>query len=186
MALQPHAPLPEDTAASVGPGAVQLDLLRIVCAVAWCDGDFSDEEQRLLAEIVARYLSPADGAGPSPQAVELIASRSAAPELIETLTHQLASAEDRRLAVKLAYMMVRVSGRPGDSSAINQREKHAYRRLVEAAGLDAREVEATEWAAEAELNSLDGGLLGLLRRSFGNLASWPDASLLQQPGAPRL
>jgi tellurite resistance protein len=182
----PHAPLPEDTAAAVGAGAVQLDLLRIVAAVAWCDGEFSDDEQRLLTDLVARYLSPSDGEGPSAQAVEVIASRSASLELLDSLPRQLESAEDRQLAVKLAYMMMRVSRRSGDSADINPREKQAYRRLVEAAGLDPSEVEATEWAAEAELRQLSGGLAGLLRRAFGGLGPWPEASLLQQPGAPRL
>lgn len=182
----PHAPLPEDTAAAVGVGAAQLDLLRIVCAVAWCDGEFSDEEQRLLADLVARYLSPADGEGPSAEAVEMIASRSASLELLEALPRQLPSAEDRQLAVKLAYMMVRVSRRPGDTADINPREKQAYRRLVEASGLASGEVEATEWAADAELRNLSGGVLGLLRRAFAGLGPWPEASLLQQPGAPRL
>lgn len=180
------APLPEDTGSAVGAGASELDLLRIVCAVAWCDGEFSDDEQRLLAELVARYLSPADGLGPSPRAVEMIASRSASLELLDTLPRQLPSAEDRQLAVKLAYMMVRVSRRPGDTAAINPREKQAYRRLVEAAGLASAEVEATEWAAETELRNLSGGVLGLLRRAFAGLGPWPEASLLQQPGAPRL
>lgn len=181
-----HAPLPEDTGSAQGPGASELDLLRIVCAVAWCDGEFSDDEQRLLADLVARYLSPADGQGPSPQAVEIIASRAASLELLDTLPCRLPSAEDRQLAVKLSYMMVRVSRSPGDSAAINPREKQAYRRLVEAAGLDPSEVEATEWAAEAELSSLSGGLPGLLRRAFAGFGPWPEASLLQQPGAPRL
>jgi|LakMenEpi03Aug12_release.lakeMendotaPanAssembly.Ray.scaffolds.fasta_scaffold00809_29 tellurite resistance protein len=182
----PHAPLPEDMAGAVGAGAAQLDLLRIVCAVAWCDGEFSDDEQRLLADLVARYLSPVDGNGPSAEAVEIIASRSASLELLDQLPRQLPSAEDRQLAVKLAYMMVRVSRRPGDAAAINPREKQAYRRLVEATGLDPSEVETTEWAAEAELRNLSGGLLGLLRRAFTGLGPWPEASLLQQPGAPRL
>jgi hypothetical protein len=181
-----QAPLPEDTTAAVGAGATELDLLRIVSAVAWCDGEFSDEEQRLLAELVARYLSPADGQGPSAEAVELIASRSASLELLDCLPRQLPSAEDRQLAIKLAYMMVRISRRPGDAAAINPREKEAYRRLVEAAGIEPGEVEATEWAAEAELKTLHGGVQGLLRRAFGGLGPWPEPSLLQQPGAPRL
>jgi hypothetical protein len=182
----PHAFPPEETAGALPAGGAELPLLRIVCAVAWCDGEFSDGEQRLLNDLVARYLSPVDGEAPSAQVVERIASRSASLELLDTLPQLLPSPEDRQLAVKLAYMMVRVSRGPGDTADINPREKQAYRRLVEAAGLEPGEVEATEWAAESELKQLSGGVLGLFRRAFAGLGPWPEASLLQQPGAPRL
>lgn len=186
MSSDPHDPLPEDLTPSSGPGAEELDLLRLVCAVAWCDGDFSAEEQRLLAKLVARYLTPPDGEGPSSEAVEIIAARAAAPELIETLAHALPSPEDRQLALKLAFMMVLVGRAPGDREAINPREKATYRQLVEALALPEDEVEATEWAGRQELQAHRGGWLDLLRQRFGGLGAWPDDTLLAEPGAPHL
>lgn len=183
---EPHAPLPEDLGSARGVGATELDLLRIVCAVAWCDGDFSDEEQQLLGRLVARYLSPPDGAGPTSEAVETIASRAASLELLDSLPRGLAIPEDRQLALKLAYMMVRVGRAPGDAEAINPREKQAYRRLVEALALPTEVVEATEWAAEQELGQHSGGLLALLRHRFGGLGAWSEDGRLPQPGDPRL
>lgn len=184
--IDPHAPLPEDLAPASGAGGEELNLLRIVCAVAWCDGDFSDDEQRLLGKVVARYLTPADGEGPSTEAVEMIASRAASLELLDSLPRALPSPEDRQLALKLAFMMICAGRAPGDHEAINPREKEAYRRLVEAVGLPEEEVEATEWAARRELAEHHGGLLGLLRQRFGAVSAWPDEEWLHLPGAPRL
>ncbi len=181
----PHAPLPEDLVPSRGVGARELDLLRIVCAVAWCDGDFSDEERRLLGRLVARYLAPPDGAGPSTESVEVIASRAASLELLDSLPRGLASPEDRQLALKLAYMMVCVGRAPGDTAPINPREKQAYRRLVDALALPPEEVEATEWAADQELAHHNGGLLALLRDRLGLTGAGPSEPRPGQPGTPR-
>ncbi|MFM7265749.1 MAG: hypothetical protein ACKOZW_09230 [Cyanobium sp.] len=186
MSSDPHDPLPEDLTPASGPGAEELDLLRLVCAVAWCDGDFSADEQRLLGKLVARYLTPFDGAGPSSEAVQIIAARAAAPELLDTLAHALPSPEDRQLALKLAFIMVLVGRAPGDREAINPREKQTYRRLVEALALPNEEVEATEWAARRELQEHRGGWLDLLRQSIGGLGAWPDDTAAADPGVPRL
>jgi len=185
MSSDPHAPLPEDLAPARGPGSEELDLLRIVCAVAWCDGDFSAEEQRLLAKLVARYLTPPGGEGPSTEAVEIIAARAASRELLNTLARALPSLEDRQLALKLAFMMVLVGRAPGDREAINPREKQAYRQLVDAVALPEEEVEATEWAARQELREHRGGWLDLLRQSFRGLAGGPEDDLLADSGTPR-
>jgi hypothetical protein len=167
------------------PNASDLDLLRLVCAVAWCDGDFSDDERRLLSRLVARYLSPPDGTGPSPAAVDGIASQAASLELLDTLPQALQTPEDRQLAVKLAYMMVRVGRAPGDGQAINPQEKQAYRRLVDGLGLSEDELKAIEWAGEQELRAHSGGLPALLRQRFGGLESWSEEELREEPGAPR-
>jgi len=184
--LDPNAPLPGDREPAQGLGASELNLLRIVCAVGWCDGDFSDDERRLLSRLVARYLSPPDGAGPSPAAVEVIASRAASLELLDTLAQALQSPEDRQLAVKLAYMMVRVGRAPGDVQPINPHEKQAYRRLIDGLGLGEDELKASEWAGEQELRAHSGGLLALLRQRFGGVGPWSEEELGEEPGAPRL
>jgi uncharacterized tellurite resistance protein B-like protein len=41
----------------------QLDLLRVVCCVAWADGDVSADEKRLLEKLVAKYFPCGDGSG---------------------------------------------------------------------------------------------------------------------------
>jgi len=109
----------------------QLDLLQIACCVAWVDGDVSAEEKRLLEQLVARYFSSENGADASEEAARLLAARTVDGALLNELMARLTVAEDRLLALKLAYMMARVSQRPEDSAAINPQEKALYRQLVE-------------------------------------------------------
>jgi hypothetical protein len=79
--------------------------------------------------------------------------------------------------VKFAYMVARVGQKPGDSSAINADEKKAYRYLVSALGLEERQVEEVEWAADKELESTKGvkGIFGFL---FDGLSTWPSQDVL--------
>ena len=120
------------------PPAGNLDLLRILCCVAWSDGEFSAEERELLEDLVERYIVT-DGGVPLPaEAAEVLAEQSLQPEALDTLIPRLRSEEDRQLALKLGYMMNRVGRRPRDITSINpleKLEKVAYRRLVEGLGL---------------------------------------------------
>lgn len=150
------------------PPAGNLDLLRILCCVAWSDGEFSAEEQELLRDLVERYLVT-DGGVPLPvEAAEVLAGQSLQPEALDALIPRLRSEEDRQLALKLGYMMIRVGRRPGDESSINPMEKVAYRRLVEGLGLGEADIEEVEWAAELDLKAKNG-LYGFLSSHFGFL-----------------
>jgi hypothetical protein len=94
---------------------------------------------------------------------------------------RLTVAEDRLLALKLAYMMARVSQRPEDSAAINPQEKALYRRLVEGLRLTEAEVKEAEWAAEQDLSS-GKGIWALLGAAFAGLGAWPSQEMLETPG----
>ena len=159
----------------------QLDLLQIVCCVAWVDGDVSAEEKRLLEQVVARYFSAEDGADASEEAARLLAAWTVDGALLDELIARLTVAEDRLLALKLAYMMARVSQRPEDSAAINPQEKALYRQLVEGLRLTEAEVQEAEWAAEQELSS-GKGIWALLGAAFSGLGAWPSQEMLETPG----
>ncbi|MCS5699382.1 TerB family tellurite resistance protein [Cyanobium sp. FGCU-52] len=148
------------------PAADDLDLLRILCCVAWADGEFSPEEKALLDRLVERYVIGAgESDGSLAVAAEVLAATPEPLEALETLLPRLSGQDDRQLVVKLAYMMIRVGGRLGEESGINTREKVAYRRVVDAVGLPESEIEEAEWAGEEEL-ARHGGLLGILRSRF--------------------
>jgi len=148
------------------PAADELDLLRILCCVAWADGEFSAEEKALLDRLVERYVIGAgEDDGSAEVAAEVLAATPEPLEALDALLPRLTGQDDRQLVVKLAYMMIRVSGRLGEESGINARERVAYRRLVDATGLPESEIEEAEWAGEDEL-SRHGGLLGVLRSRF--------------------
>jgi hypothetical protein len=150
------------------PESGELDLLRILCCVAWSDGEFAPEERALLRTVVQRHFLAGAAADSDVDAVEAMAGAAMGAEALEELAGRLPTEEDRLLALKLAYMMIRVGRRPGDESSINQGEKVAYRRLVEGLGLSETTIREVEWAAEREL-ARHKGLLGFLTTHFGGL-----------------
>lgn len=160
------------------------DLLRILCCVAWSDGGISPEERDLLEELVRRYLLPEDRPAAA-ATLEDLAARELPLEQLDPAVARLATDEDRLLALKLAYMVIRVGRRDGDASSINRQEKVAYRRLLEGLGLAEADVREAEWAAEKELQQ-HGGLRSIIGTLFGARGAWPAAELLEKPGAPRL
>lgn len=159
----------------------QLDLLQIVCCVAWADGDVSAEEKRLLEKLVARYFPTADGSETTVEAAQQLAAWSVDESVLDAAIQRLTIGEDRLLALKLAYMMARVSKRPEDTSSINAQEKALYRRLVEGLRLSEAEVKEAEWAAEQELSS-GKGIWALLGATFSGLGAWPSQEMLETPG----
>lgn len=158
----------------------QLDLLRIVCCVAWADGEVSGEERRLLEKLEARYFRAGEETGGSSVTSQL-ASWSQNGLKLEDLIDRLDSVEDRLLAVKLANMVARVSKRAEDTDLINPQEKALYRRLVEGLGLSESQIQEAEWAAEQELAS-GRNVWSLLGDALSGLGAWPSSEMLEKPG----
>lgn len=163
-----------------------LDLLRILCTVAWADGDFAPEERDLLQRLVERYFLPEAGDSAAGELIGRLAAEATRAETLDAVVPRLKTEENRELALKLAYMVIRVGRRPGDDDSINPAEKRTYRRLVELLELSDGQIREVEWAAEQELRRT-GSLWDLLKRRFSWLSGrWPDDDLLEAPGAPRL
>jgi hypothetical protein len=115
--------------------------------VAWSDGEVAPEERRLLEVLARRYFMADVGLPDAADAVAEMVSGAMGVELIDELAPRFTSHDDKQLALKLSYMVIRVGRNLGDTSSINEREKQAYRRLVEGLGLPQGEVEEAEWAA---------------------------------------
>lgn len=176
--------MPEPAIPSPPLSEADLDLLRILCCVAWADGEFCAEERTLLGRLAARYFTAGSEGRLEGEELEALAAQALPPELLDELPRRLAP-EDRPLALKLAYQMIRVGRREGDAASINAAEKVAYRRLVEALALGETEIREAEWAAEQELEERQG-LVAILLSRFRSLGAWPEGDLLEEPGAPRL
>ncbi|MFY8149886.1 MAG: YbjN domain-containing protein [Prochlorococcaceae cyanobacterium] len=157
------------------------DLLRILCCVAWSDGDFAAGEKRLLTRLVQNYFLPDGDVQTTAEAVEALAAEALQPDVLRELVPRLTSQEDRQLVLKLAYMLIRIDSRPGESSSINPQEKRVYRQLVELLELEEADVQEAEWAAEQELRQ-HSGLIGILASRFQWLGAWPSPELLEAPG----
>jgi hypothetical protein len=159
----------------------QLDLLRIVCSVAWADGDVSSQEKQLLARLVAQYFPSGDGSDAMAEAAQQLSAWALDGSVLKEVIPRLSAVEDRLLALKLAYMMARVGQRPQDSSSINAEEKVLYRQLVEGLGLSEAQIQEAEWAAEQELTS-GKGIWTLLGSALSGLGAWPTSEMLEKPG----
>jgi uncharacterized tellurite resistance protein B-like protein len=136
--------------------SVQAALLRIVCTVAWADGECSTAERKLLAELVARHLHGDIPSGLGEGELEAFLVERLPVAGLGDLVAQLTSSEDRQLALKLSYMMVRVGRRSPAEPSINAQERAAYRQLVELLGLEEDTIQEIEWAAEADLPKKEG------------------------------
>jgi hypothetical protein len=150
----------------------EQNLFQIVCSVAWSDGEFSLDERELLSSLIQRYSTGVNPATEGLEGLHRLSPGPLRPEGWEELVGSLPSEEDRELALKLSYMMIRISAGSAGVSGINRQEKIAYRRLVELLALPEQKVEEIEWAAESELPQKNG-LLDVLAAQFRSLFGAP-------------
>jgi uncharacterized tellurite resistance protein B-like protein len=134
----------------------QAALLRIVCTVAWADGECSRAERELLAEQVANHLLGDNPDSLAEAQLETFLAERLPVAGLDDLVTQLPGSDDRQLALKLSYMMVRVGRRSAAEPSINAQERVAYRHLVELLGLEDARIQEIEWAAEADLPKKEG------------------------------
>ena len=181
MSSQPS----DSSATSATPAGEQHehDLLRLLCCIAWSDGAVSERERELLERLAREVLLP-DQPETGAEVSALVSEAMGLPAL-DALIPRIEGHDQKQLALKLAYMVIRISREPGESSSINAREKVAYRRLVEGLELPEGEVQEAEWAAEQDLKQ-HSGLWSLLSSRFAGLGAWPDDALLASPELPRL
>ena len=110
--------------------------MRIVCTVAWADGECSSAERELLADLVARHLHGDSFSGLGETELEAFLAERLPVAGLDALVAQLSGSDARHLALKLSYMMARVGRRSPAEPSINAQERLAYRHLVELLGLD--------------------------------------------------
>lgn len=134
----------------------QAALLRIVCTVAWADGECSTAERELLAEQVATHLHGDSPSGLGEAQLEAFLAERLPVAGLDALVAQLSGSDARQLALKLSYMMVRVGRRSPAEPSINAQERLAYRHLVELLALGDAKIQEIEWAAEADLPRKEG------------------------------
>lgn len=174
-ALRPISMASDPTSSSSSPltslEPSQRALLRIVCWVAWADGDFAEEERELLEKLVQRLL-PADAGNAAAATASVLATDPPSAAELVPLVAALEGRDQRQLAVKLALQMVSINQRSGDAAAINPAEKGAYRLLIEALALPESEVEEAEWAARQELEQ-PRSLLELIGAALSGFGAWP-------------
>jgi uncharacterized tellurite resistance protein B-like protein len=160
-------------------------LLRLLCCIAWSDGEVSSRERELLQSLATEVLLTEQEKADAAAEVSSLVEGTLGLPAMDALISQIQGHDEKQLAVKLAYMVIRISREEGESSPINAREKVAYRRLVEGLGLPEGEVQEAEWAAEQDLRQ-HTNLWSLLASRFAGFGAWPDDALLASPDLPRL
>ena len=135
--------------------------------------------------MTTRLLLPGSDPAAAVDTLESLVAEALKPEALEGLIAALPGHDQRLLALKLSYMVIRVSQEPGDRSSINLREKQAYRRLVEALDLSEQEVEEAQWGAEQDLRQ-HNSIWNLLFSRFSGAGAWPSDALLAHPEIPGL
>ena len=160
-------------------------LLRLLCCIAWSDGEVSAKERELLQSLATEVLLTEEEKAAAAAEVSSLVSDTLGLPAMDALISQIQGHDEKQLAIKLAYMVIRISQEEGESSPINAREKVAYRRLVEGLALPEGEVQEAEWAAEEDLKQ-HTNLWSLLASRFAGIGAWPDDALLASPEMPRL
>ena len=156
-----------------------LNILQIMSALAWADGDLSEEETDILLEEFKSdlpvnpqmMLTQDDGffvnsaSNIDPLTVEQIEKRAIAelvfkqiiqdyrqnPIPLADLVAKLETHEDRCFTAKLAYMLIKVS-HDQQENLISANEKSAYRQLIDLLQLDDEFIKEIEWEANQELD----------------------------------
>ncbi len=120
----------------------QMNLLRVVAAMAWADGHLADEE----IEVMLDRFSQLFGSNSDRQ---LSLKQELREYLVQNLpleevVPQLTSDADKELVLELAYETIASSARTPDEAAINADESAAYTKLVSLLGLAPDVVERIE------------------------------------------
>lgn len=131
----------------------QMDVLRVVTAMAWADGELEADEITLMLDQFAQMFATSDAE-----------RRSLIGELreyldqnlpIEDCLKHLRRQEDKELVLKLAYQVIQASRRTPDEPLINLEEAAAYQKLVKLLGLSADTVAAIEAEVPNNLSMAD-------------------------------
>ncbi|PSB29469.1 TerB family tellurite resistance protein [Stenomitos frigidus] len=132
----------------------QMNLLRIVAAMAWSDGHLAAEEVTLMLERLSRIFS-------TNAAQQKVLQQEMREYLMQhlplsELVSKLESDAERALVLRLGYEVICCSARTPSEPTINAEEAAAYQTLVQLLGLSPETVRQIEAAVAAEVNAPKG------------------------------
>lgn len=131
----------------------QMNLLRIVAAMAWADGHLAAEEVDVMLDRLSRVF-----------AANVEQRQILQQELrdylmqhlpLSELVSRLQSDAERVLVLHLGYEVIRCSARIPGEDTINAEEAAAYQNLVQLLGLSPEVVQQVESAVEAQTTSIE-------------------------------
>lgn len=156
MPLQPPPP------PSISPR--QMNLLRIVASMAWCDGHLATEEMDVMLDRFSHLFG--ENAAQQQKLRQELQDYLVQNIPLEELVPKLTGTEERELVLRLGYEVIQSSSRSPDEPRINVEEAKAYQDLVGFLQLPPETVARIEGEVAAEPAS-DESLLDTLTRQVG-------------------
>lgn len=141
----------------------QMNLLRVVTAMAWADGHLAQEEVDVMLEQFSRLFAT----GPQQEHLRQELREYLMQNIpLEELIPKLKTQQERELVLTLGYEVINSSARTPDEPSINEEEAAAYQKLVKLLDLPEDVVKRIETgiAAGSEDSS---GLIASMARQLG-------------------
>lgn len=141
----------------------QMNLLRIITALAWADGELAQEEVDVMLDRLSALF-----AADAPQKQRLhqeLQDYMMQNIPLEELIPKLQTEDEKKLVLLLGYEVICASARTPDEDNINDDEAAAYQKLVNLLGLSPETVQQVIADAEADA-SKDENLIDKLTRQF--------------------
>lgn len=127
----------------------QMNLLRIITALAWADGELAQEEVDVMLD---RFSGLFAADAPQQQRLKHELRDYMMQNIpLEELIPKLQSDEERKLVLLLGYEVICSSARTPDEDNINDDEAAAYQKLVDLVGLPPETVQQV--IADADIPS---------------------------------
>ncbi len=142
----------------------QMNILRAVTAMAWSDGVLEEEEVKVMATRLSQGFRPhPEGQTELAQQIrEYFTQRIPLAEVLPKVPNP----EDRRLILKLGYLVIASSARTPEEPRINMEEQAAFQQLVSALDLPDSVVESVSEEASQELGDVQVDPIEVLISGF--------------------
>ncbi len=139
----------------------QMNLLRIVTAMAWSDGELAAEEVDVMLDRFSSIFAtdPAQHQSLQQELQDYMMQNIQ----LEELTPKLQSIEEKELVLRLGYEVIGASARTHSEDLINDHEAAAYQKLVSLLGLPPESVQRIESEAASRT---DGSLIESLTQQL--------------------
>lgn len=160
MAVQPPPPPP------IAPR--QLNLLRVVAALAWADGNLAEEEVDLMLDRFSELFAETDEARANLK--EDLREYLVQNLPLEELVPKLQTDVEKELALKLSYEVIAASARTPEESKINEEESAAYAKLLQLLDLPLATVQRIKEEVTSDRDP-DGNLVDSLVAQIADYAS---------------
>ena len=128
----------------------QMNLLRVVTAMAWSDGGLAAEEVDIMLDRFSHIFAASSEQQQSLR--QELQDYMMQNIQLEELTPKLQSIEEKELVLRLGYEVIGASARTPDEDKINIQEAVAYQKLVSLLGLPQETIQRIESEIAAKTN----------------------------------